>query len=369
MGPILGVLAIVVLAAVVVFNVLAIRYYLSLYARATKRSFVDVMRNKALRRRYQLARYVQKGVDRVTDRVLFDVLVPLAGAEAVLVDAVALTPRALFAFTLQEGAVGAVGAKAKDAALEGAPGEVAVGAEGAAAGGSAVEATAGSLPVVRALVEYLNLEGEDVACVIPLVVLNEASWTPSAGNGESAARAVFARGLAGNMRLAQEGREERLDETRRKRLYHALKACANSTAAKTGDVIESSDAVAWVKDVLQRRRSESVGGDLIRQADQLLSQKEDFDALTWDRIMEISREMEGVRDSERRADLAAELRLIARTNIALNFRFGIPDQQLEGDAVPAAAPKAADSSGMAEPFDLSFLEEPKDEDEGEVSHV
>jgi hypothetical protein len=68
------------------------------------------------------------------------------------------------------------------------------------------------------------------------------------------------------------------------------------------------------------------------KAGKLASDKEDYDALTWGRVLELSQELDSldaVSSPNLKSEIAKELAFIARTNIALSFRFGNAQPQTD----------------------------------------
>lgn len=76
---------------------------------------------------------------------------------------------------------------------------------------------------------------------------------------------------------------------------------------------------------------------LARDADKIVSLKEDMDALSWSRILEIGGLLQEDISQEMRIDLAHELSAIAQSNLSLNVRLGID---------PSAAPPRVMASGI-----------------------
>ncbi len=109
----------------------------------------------------------------------------------------------------------------------------------------------------------------------------------------------------------------------------------NSNMPRAGAFGKGGSSGGILRSIVQRGRPESTVADIVRKADRLAASKEDFDALTWDRILEIGAELERGTQVERTAELAAELRLIARTNVSLNYRFGIAQPSAGVELSPA----------------------------------
>lgn len=68
---------------------------------------------------------------------------------------------------------------------------------------------------------------------------------------------------------------------------------------------------------------------IAREADKATSLKEDLDAFSWGRVMDIGRQLQAGQDARAVAAFGAELTAIAQTNISLALRLGIDSEQLE----------------------------------------
>lgn len=68
---------------------------------------------------------------------------------------------------------------------------------------------------------------------------------------------------------------------------------------------------------------------IAREADKVTSLKEDLDALSWGRVMDIGRQLQIGQDAQTIASLGAELAAIAQTNISLALRLGIDPEPPE----------------------------------------
>lgn len=357
----LGVVVIALLACIVFVNVQASLYYVSAYAKATGRGFADVMRNPHGRTVYRTSRKLAAHGDRVTDRMLFDVALPRVDASSALVDVVLVSKRGLGVFCVQEGH-GSVFGDAKDdfwvlvgsRKRDGSELLVPNLSEQVCAGAAALreylllDETA-PIQVVPCVVfanrvdfDHVQMEGVCATHVRNVAtrfeeVLGEPAIAAVPGEAtEEGDVAAGSAGSAGSARAADSADHASTaaslcDDKARRMMYRALKACANSPAAggegdaQAEDVnpFDSPEPIAWMRSIAHRERIDATAAGLVRKADKLASSKEDFDALTWDRILEISREIDATTDRERTAELAAELRLIARTNVSLNYRFGI----------------------------------------------
>ena len=66
---------------------------------------------------------------------------------------------------------------------------------------------------------------------------------------------------------------------------------------------------------------------IAREADKVASLKEDLDAISWGRVLEIGKQLQGKGAAE--AELGAELVSIAQSNLSLATRLGIDPAPLE----------------------------------------
>lgn len=361
----LGIVAVALLACIACGLIRACRYYVSGYARATKRDFSAVMRDPHAREVYRTSRRLVSRDDDAR-RVLFDVAIPRKNASAASADIVLLSRQGVGVLCVQEGRGSVYGDPEDDHWVMVGSGK-----------GDDAERITSNLGVqaavaADALRAYLLAESDseerpevDIAA---LAVFGDGAKTEHAAVPEGVAvvrvrdvaaclREAFARkegsattdedaGAAGDGARVEDADDiERsvsavappFDEAKVRKMYRALKPCANAGRGTTIDGFDAPvkpETVGWVRSVMHREHADSAAADLVRKADKLVSSKEDFDALTWDRVMEISAQLETERNPERLAELAAELRLIARTNTSLNYRFGIA----QPDAVSRLSP-------------------------------
>lgn len=394
MGKVVGMVAVLVVlvvaalvAAIVVFT-RAIRYYASAYARATKRDWSSVARSRHDYEVYRASRMLEraatgkvpkdaggqvpgmagaagaptgkapKGGERM--RLLFDVALPCEGAVPAALDMVAITPRGVLGVMVQEGKGALAGAADAEYWLaitrEGGEDSERVFPNKAVEAARALDALKGYLapadapapvPVCMAFVFAPGIDMSQAEFSDEVLVVS----TPGAGR------------LLGRL----PGADARLRADALKQATRALRACSNAHAGGSdGDeaggsalrrllAARSEGAAAWARAAIADDRPSTAGGQLVRQADKLAAAKDDFDALTWDRILEIGDDLATERNPERIAELAAELRLIARTNVALNYRFGIAQAPEGASLTPAglvtqtqaARTPAAPDAGLA----------------------
>lgn len=320
----LGIVAVALLACVACGLMCACRYYVSGYARATKRDFSAVMRDPHAREVYRTSRRLVSRDDDDTRRVLFDVAVPRENASAAYADIVLFSRQGVGALCVQEGR----------GSVYGDPEDEHWVMVGSGKGGDTERITvnlgAQVAAAADALRSYLLIESDSDACFevafAACAVFGDAVKMEHIATSEDVAvtRARDVSACLGEV-LAQVAAPP-LDEGAVRKMYRALKPCANAGSGAGLDGFEAPckpETAGWARSLIQRERGESASAELMRKADKLASSKEDFDALTWDRILDICDLLERERDPERLGELAAELRLIARTNVSLNYRFGI----------------------------------------------
>lgn len=311
MGLFLGIIVIIPLTGVVLVNVLAIRYYAGAYAKATRRGFVAVVRDPHAREVYRLSRRLAAWGDGDRNRLLFDVALPRDGAPTVRADTVLVSPRGLGVFCVQEGRGSAygdagdghwivVGSAKRDGSERMVPNLGARVSEVAAAlrGYLSMDATT-TLPVATCAVfsDAVDVDHVEVAEEVTLSHVRDVS------SPLDEALPVTADEEGGDTAPS-------FDDADLKRRYRALRACANMPdvdADGEGAILsfERSDRLeptAWLRGAVRREHEESTVAEIVRKADRLASSKEDFDALTWERVLEISNRMEGGGDAERRSD-------------------------------------------------------------------
>ena len=69
---------------------------------------------------------------------------------------------------------------------------------------------------------------------------------------------------------------------------------------------------------------------VVREADKIVSMKENVDALSWGRVLEIGKQLPAVETDEERNELSRELIAIAQANVSLSLRLGIDPAPSEG---------------------------------------
>ena len=69
---------------------------------------------------------------------------------------------------------------------------------------------------------------------------------------------------------------------------------------------------------------------IVREADKIISLKEDVDALSWGRVLEIGKRLQDLESEGEAGDLAREVVTIAQSNLSLEVKLGI-------DPVPSNA--------------------------------
>jgi hypothetical protein len=118
-------------------------------------------------------------------------------------------------------------------------------------------------------------------------------------------------------------------------IARVLTPYANAIFAKSGLIKKSGkDVITLTQDFINRRNVGSTNSEFMRLAYRLAKVQEDFNALTWQRIKEISQELETECSKEKLSTLSAELLEIANANIALNY---------SADASQTTSPSRQDS--------------------------
>lgn len=74
---------------------------------------------------------------------------------------------------------------------------------------------------------------------------------------------------------------------------------------------------------------------IIVEAEKVSSMKESLDALSWDRVAEIAKEMQGSVSDEERSEYSRELLAIAQANTSLLGKLGLSGNSLSGQFMPS----------------------------------
>lgn len=77
------------------------------------------------------------------------------------------------------------------------------------------------------------------------------------------------------------------------------------------------------------------GKKVAREVDRIVSMKEDVDALSWGRVLEIGKLLREPADGDAVADYARELVTIAQSNLSLATRLGIDAPLTTGPIMPS----------------------------------
>lgn len=83
---------------------------------------------------------------------------------------------------------------------------------------------------------------------------------------------------------------------------------------------------------------------MIREADKIVSLKQDMDSLSWGRVREIAKELQGGPSAELAEELGHELAVIAQINLSMFSRMGVVPQTMWASDQPA--PVAANAVGV-----------------------
>ncbi len=101
---------------------------------------------------------------------------------------------------------------------------------------------------------------------------------------------------------------------------------------------------------------------IVREADRIVSMKEDIDALSWGRVLALGKELQHRHPRGVEADLARELIGIAQSNLSLTSRLGI-DSHPAADQVMASGVEMVEG-GLAEAALLARHQTPSRDDDG-----
>ena len=346
------------LVALVCVEALACRFYLSAYARATHGRFKETVRDAHARLAYCVSRKLASGGGKVSKkrgenasladalraepRTFFNVAIPLDDGVCAFADVVALSSTGVEVLCVQEGPGSLYGEASDDRWLfvgfgkrDGSERFVLNASKQASLAAAAIEAAmldAGGDGRARANVvwgRFLNVSQTGICEAVRMIPYAQLRKTPvgvGLGEGELSEEALAA-------------------------AYRLVKACCNANRASgsqagfgavgthRGTSLASgfAEAVspAGLRETIRQAYDEATTGEIVRAADRLVNDKENFDALTWQRVLQISGELEASQDLGRIADLAGELKLIARTNISVNYRFGIADAAGDVQLSPA----------------------------------
>ena len=74
---------------------------------------------------------------------------------------------------------------------------------------------------------------------------------------------------------------------------------------------------------------------IMREADKVVSMKEDIDAMSWSRVIEIAKLLQADHTDEQRQEWARELLSIARTNSWVLDKFGVSAEDMTGRVIPS----------------------------------
>ncbi len=117
-----------------------------------------------------------------------------------------------------------------------------------------------------------------------------------------------------------------LDISERKRLARMLRAAVQTAPVELDDGVAAKASKAGAKALaaIQDRKDSAIDADIVRRANKIAAMKQNLDGISWDRVIDLCDRMVQETDPEARADLNAEVRLIAQANISLAYRLGIP---------------------------------------------
>ena len=106
---------------------------------------------------------------------------------------------------------------------------------------------------------------------------------------------------------------------------------------------------------------------IVREADKIISLKEDVDALSWGRVLEIGKRLQDLESEGEAGDLAREVVTIAQSNLSLEVKLGI-------DPVPSNAGTMASGvkvieGGLAEAVLIEQRERPSGGHDGHAEDM
>jgi hypothetical protein len=296
---------------------------MSYYSVNTKRRFFEVMVNPFYRSSYRLGQRVEKIIKKRIGWVLFDLSISQPSTDPekdpppnATIDSLAITEFGAIAMFFQD-YTGKIASQTEDdnwvvfeSSKEDSPGDILP---------SPVTAVENVTALVR---ELFASEDMVIRQVIPIMVFRD-KCDISDIQLDGDIRKVHYRQLTKELQEMQRengalyNKEEWLAATR------ALVPYANSVIAKPQFSRKGSkDVITIAHDFVSRKNLPSTNFEFMRKASMIAAAKEEFDALTWRRILEISQELEGDCSKERKATLLAELQQVAHTNIALQYNFG-----------------------------------------------
>ncbi len=346
-------LAVIVLLAFIAIAVCASRYYVGAFARATKLDFLAMVRSPKALLQHRLAQRIGKACGKQGCDLLFNVRVPKADGTFLKADVVAVLAGGVYVLSLMQGS-GRVMGKAEE------PSWLMVPSRRKDEGEYLID---NALTPVRecasALSAYLQMKGIEGVAVRAAVVcaprldcsgldcpdvvgFKAAMGLFGGGSGEAAAEGESADGGLAESGAAEgsaEGEGGQLDASARRQIARTVHVWALSKeAVATATARDATAAAQHAFDTLrgavpQTSRADVASADLIRRADRIAAEKGDFDGMVWDRVLEIGDRLLVEPDQETRADLVAELHLIARTSVSLSRRLGIPMEAAGTSAV------------------------------------
>jgi hypothetical protein len=344
MGFLIG-LVVVVLVAFIAIAVCASRYYVGAFARATKLDFLAMVRSPKALLQHRLASRIGKACGKEGCDLLFNVRVPKADGTFLKADVVAVLASGVYVMSFMQGG-GRVMGKAEE------PSWLMVPSRRKDEGEYLIDnALAPVRECALALSAYLQMKGIEGVPVRAAVVCSPR-MDCSGLDSPDVVGLKDAMGLFGASPDQAESGE--LDASARRQIARAVHVWALSKEAVAAATARDATAVAQhAFDTLrgavpQTSRADVASADLIRRADRIVAEKGDFDGMAWDRVLEIGDRLLVEPDQETRADLVAELHLIARTSVSLSRRLGIPMEAAGTSAVNELAVGASRSAAEGE---------------------
>jgi hypothetical protein len=327
--------AIIVIVAVFI-GLQFFTYISSYYSITTKRRFIETMMNGYYRSSYRLGQKIEKIATKKTGWLWFDLNVgqidinsdinptdsatsdesttePTTEPINAAIDSLAVTEFGVIALFYQDykGKIASQPNNKDWAVFSGKKG-----------GSSSKIVPSGAVTAQKTatlLTELLKAEDIEVKPVIPILVFaNKCDIT----NVElkSGIYKIHFRNLTKQIQAIQLMKGTVYNQQQWKHIAKVMQPYANSVFVQAGVIKKSGkDVITLTQDFINRKNTKTTNAAFMRQAFRLAKDKEVFEALAWQRIIEIGQEMETDLSKERLAKLSTELLEIAQTNIALNF--------------------------------------------------
>lgn len=338
---IVAALLIVALVAFIVLAMLASSYYLGPYARSTKHYFLHTLRSPHALLQHRLGAAITDAYNKGCVWALFDVRMPHDDTDSILADCVAVASDGIHVFSVVSGRISVAGDAEGETWLI--QPKKSVEDDTSLMDNRWIHAKT----VAQAVVSYLGLDASRAAAVFPHVVLGKHVDATNLSVDEDTA--ILALRDVRKMLESRSQGDVVFDSDTRKQLARMLRAAVQvDTIDPDGEGIKALAERTGEKvlSAVRGGRDEAVDADILRRADKIATMKQDFDGVSWDRIIELGDRMMLEDDADARADYNAEIRLIARANLSLSYRLGIPlgPTSVENESGSATNPLAIGSN-------------------------